>query len=90
MTKKCYHEGEKTAPFLRQKPVKKCLFSSISQEKVEQNKSAKCYRIGASANKVSQRLKKQTTYRILSVAGEGLEPSTSGLESDAPIFMIYE
>ena len=75
---------------MRQKPAKNTLSSSISQKKVEQNISAKCYRIGAFANKVSQRLKKQTTYRILSVAGEGLEPSTSGLESNAPIFMIYE
>ena len=57
MTKKCLHEGEKSAPFLRQKAAKNTHFSSISQKKVEQNKSAKCYRIGAFANKVSQRLK---------------------------------
>ncbi len=44
MAKKCLREGEKTAPFLGQKPVKKCLFSSISQEKVEQNKKAMCHR----------------------------------------------
>ena len=43
MTKKCLHEGEKSAPFLRQKPAKNALFSSISQEKVERNEKAKCY-----------------------------------------------
>ena len=42
MTKKCLREGEKSAPFLRQKHCKKYLFSSISQKKVEQNKRAKC------------------------------------------------
>ena len=43
MTKKCLHEGEKSAPFLRQKPVKNALFPSISQEKLERNEKAKCY-----------------------------------------------
>ena len=42
MAKKCLREGEKSAPFLRQKRCKKYLFSSISQKKVEQNKRAKC------------------------------------------------
>ena len=43
MAKNCLLKDEKTAPFLRQKPVKNALFSSISQEKVEQNEGAKCY-----------------------------------------------
>ena len=42
MTKKCLHEGEKSAPFLRQKPAKNALFSSILPEKVGRNKKAKC------------------------------------------------
>ena len=44
MTKNCLLKDEKTAPFLRQKPAKNALFSSISQEKVEQNKKAMCHR----------------------------------------------
>ena len=44
MAKKCLLKDEKTAPFLRQKPAKNALFSSISQEKVEQNKKAMCHR----------------------------------------------
>ena len=44
MAKKCLREGEKSAPFLRQKPAKNALFPSISQEKVEQNDLAKCHR----------------------------------------------
>ena len=44
MAKKCLREGEKSAPFLRQKPAKNALFSSISQEKVVQNDLAKCHR----------------------------------------------
>ena len=44
MAKKCHHKGEKTAPFLRQKPAKNTLFSSISQELVGRNEKAKCHR----------------------------------------------
>ena len=43
MTKKCLHKDEKSAPFLRQKPVKKCLFSSIWREKADRNKLSICY-----------------------------------------------
>ena len=43
MTKNCLHEDEKSAPFLRQKPVKKCLFSSIWREKADRNKLSICY-----------------------------------------------
>ena len=67
MTKKCLHKDEKSAPFLRQKPAKNALFSSISQEKVEQNKSAKCYRIGAFANKVSQRLQPKSVISVMMI-----------------------
>ncbi|MGM9724615.1 MAG: hypothetical protein ACI3YL_00810, partial [Prevotella sp.] len=43
LAKKCLLKDEKTAPFLRKKPVKNALFSSISQEKVGRNKKAKCH-----------------------------------------------
>ena len=46
MTKNCLHEGEKTAPFLRQKPAKNALFSSISRKKEGENQVAKCYCFG--------------------------------------------
>ncbi|MGM9725225.1 MAG: hypothetical protein ACI3YL_03930, partial [Prevotella sp.] len=43
MAKNCLHEGEKSAPFLKQKPAKNALFSSISQKKVRRNEKAKCH-----------------------------------------------